>query len=146
MKKILLIVSAILVYVSSYGQSKSNDYKTMVDSAVLMQKKVAYKQNIYLIDEKNQPYILSSEKLPDNFKYIFLYEKRNRKILKKGINAWKILPVLNGNKLTIDIVSFVITYKKNNYAFGNGGGGKVVFEYSCETAKWVLLETKWSGV
>jgi hypothetical protein len=62
------------------------------------------------------------------------------------IRAWKILPVLNGNKLTIDIVNFKITYRRNNYAFGNGGGATVVFEYFCNERKWVLVDSKWSGL
>ena len=74
--------------------------------------KAAYKPNIYLIDEQNQPYMLSSDKLQKEFRYISLFEKRNRKQLKKGINAWKIFPVLNGNRLTIDIVDFTITYRR----------------------------------
>lgn len=143
MKAIMLIASIVLAYSSSYSQS--SDYKTMIDSAIVMQK-AAYKPNIYLIDEQNQPYILSSDKLQKEFRYISLFEKRNRKQLKKGINAWKIFPVLNGNRLTIDIVDFTITYRRNNYAFGNGGGATVIFEYSCDEKKWILLESKWSGI
>jgi len=117
----------------------------MIDSAIVMQK-MAYKPNVYLIDAKDQPYTLSSDKLRDKFKTISLYEKRNRKQLKRGIKAWKIIPVLTGNKLTIDIIDFIITYKNNNYAFGNGGGATVTFEYSCDKKKWILLENKWIGI
>ncbi|MEN5193222.1 hypothetical protein [Sphingobacterium faecium] len=116
----------------------------MIDSAILMQE-TAYKPNIFLIDENDQPYTLSSDKFRNKFKAISLYKKQNRKQLKKGINAWKILPVLTGNKLTIDIIDFIITYNNNNYTFGNGGGATVVFEYNCDIGKWVLVNTKWLG-
>jgi len=99
-----------------------------------------------IMNEQNNSYILSDEELQKRFSYISLFEKRNRKQLKKGIRAWKILPVLNGNKLTIDIVNFKITYRRNNYAFGNGGGATVVFEYFCNERKWVLVDSKWSGL
>ena len=145
MKKIILIVPVILFYISSYCQTENNDYKMMIDSAVLMQK-IAYKPNLYLIDEKHQAYTLSSDTFRDKFKTISLYEKQNRKQLKRGISAWKIIPVLIGNKLTIYIIDFIIIYKKNNYTFSNGGGATVMFEYSCDKNKWLLRESKWSGL
>lgn len=145
MKKIVFLASVILTHSLSYGQNQNNYYKIMIDSAIVMQT-AAYKPNIYLIDELNQPFIISSDKFQKKFRYIALFKKRNRKQLKKGINAWKIFPVLNGNKLTIDIVDYRITYRRNNYAFGNGGGAKVIFEYSCNEKKWILLESKWLGI
>nr|WP_199158659.1 hypothetical protein [Pedobacter sp. ASV2] len=53
MKKIILIGPVVLFYISSYCQTENNDYKMIIDSAVLMQK-MAYKPNLYLIDEKHQ--------------------------------------------------------------------------------------------
>lgn len=143
MKKIILIV-LVFTYASSYGQTK-DDCKVMIDSAIAMQK-VVYLPNIYLIDEKDQPYLLSAEELRKKFKYISLYETQNKKLLKQGINAWKIIPSLNGNRFTVNILDFLITYSKNNYAFKNGGGATVIFEYSCDSNKWILLENKWSGI
>jgi hypothetical protein len=144
-KVIALVAFVFLIHSSLCCQTRTNDYKAMVDSAVVMQK-AAYKQNIYLIDEQNHSYALADTELQKRFSYINLFEKRNRKRLKKGIRAWKIFPVLNGNRLTINIVDFTITYKRNNYAFGNGGGATVIFEYYCNEGKWVLVESKWSGL
>lgn len=142
--KIIIHIVLAFVSVSAYGQTK-NDYKIMIDSAIAMQKAM-YRPDIYLIDEKDQPYISTSDDLGKKFKYISLYEIKNRKLLKEGINAWKIFPILNGNRMTINIIDFVITYRKNNYAFGNRGGATVIFEYSCNSNKWILLNTKWSGL
>ncbi len=143
MKRITLIILA-FIYVSAYGQTK-DEYKVLIDSAIAMQK-ATYGPDIYLIDEKDQPYTPMSDELTRKFKYISVYDKRNKKRLKKGINAWKILPTMNGNKLTINIIDFIITYQKNNYTFGNRGGATVVFEYARNSNKWVLLSTKWSGL
>jgi len=59
--------------------------------------------------------------------------------LKKGIRAWKIIPVLKGNRMTITIIDFRITYKSNKYNYTNGGGAEFVFEFSCEKKAWILL-------
>lgn len=82
----------------------------------------------------------------NKFNSIDIYDKKNRGLLKKGIHAWKILPVLKGNRFIINIVDFNITYKNRNYNFANGGGATVIFEYHCDTSKWVLMNTKWSGI
>jgi len=145
MKVITFIAFILLSYSSLHCQTQTNDYKAMIDSAIAMQKE-AYKPNIYLLDEQNQSYILSNEELQKRFSYIALFEKRNRNQLKKGIRAWKIIPVLNGNRLTIDIIDFKITYRRNNYEFGNGGGATVIFEYLCNEGRWILIESKWSGL
>ncbi len=150
MKIILLSLTIIFVHISSYGQSKNNEYKKMVDSAIVMQTthidKVPYQSGIYLLDGKDQAYMLTLDADQKKFSYMNVYDKRNKGLLKKGIEAWKVLPVLNGNRLTVSIVYFSVTYKKNNYNFTNGGGATVIFEYSCEKNKWIFIETKWSGI
>jgi hypothetical protein len=150
MKIILLFTTMICIHISSYCQSKNDDYKKMIDSAIVIQTmhpdKVPYRTGIYLIDAKDQAYILKSDVDQKKFSSINVYDKKNKKLLEKGINAWKVLPVLSGNKLIVSIIDFNITCKRNNYSFANGGGATVVFEYLCDKGRWVFRETKWSGI
>jgi hypothetical protein len=145
---IFIILTSISCF--SFGQNRIDDYRKMIDSAVIMQTALPRifenKEDTYLIDQNDQPYILVSNKDQAKFKSISVYAKKNRKLLKDGINAWKVMPTLDNNKLVIHIVNFTITYKKHNYNFANGGGAKVIFEYSCTNDKWVLTESKWSGI
>lgn len=150
MKTILLLVTIVFIYACSYSQSKNDDYKKMIDSAIVIQTmhldKVPYQPGIYLIDEKGQPYVLTSDTDQKKFSYINVYDKKNKKLLKKGIDTWKVLSVLSGNKLIVSIIEFNVTYKSNNYSFVNGGGATVIFEYSCDKNRWVFRESKWSGI
>lgn len=139
------MVVMIVGCITCYGQIAKNDYKDMIDSAILMQKS-AYRLNVYLIDEKDYPYQLTAKSLHGKFKYLSIFDKSNRPRLKKGINAWKIIPTLHGNQLTIDIIDFTITWRKNRYNFGNGGGATVLFEYSCIDQKWILKQSNWNGL
>lgn len=96
------------------------------------------------MDEQNQTLLSSSQK--DKFKSIYVYDIRNRRILKKGINAWKVFTVLNKNVFVITIIDFYITYGNRNYNFANGGGSKTTFEYSCEDHKWKLISFEIKGI
>lgn len=145
----MLIVLVVFACVTVYGQNK-DEYKRMVDTAIILQtmnhEQTHYKNGIYLIDQKDQAFHLSSDNEKNKFNSINVYDKKNRSSLKKGIHAWKILPVLKGNRLIVNIIDFNITYKNRNYHFANGGGATVIFEYHCDTSKWVLMNTKWSGI
>ena len=142
MKNILLIILIFINY-TSFSQGKIDEYKKMIDSAIIMQQSPSSSPEdrvIHLIDQNDNPYILMSDKDQQKFKSIAVYSKENRKLIKKGIRAWKILPVLSQNKLIVTIIDFYITYKNKNYNFANGGGAKVIFEYSCDQSKWILVE------
>lgn len=149
MKKIILIVLVVFSCVKVYGQNK-DEYKRMVDSAIILQtvnlEQISYKDGIYLIDQKDQSYYLSLDNGKNKFNSINVFDKKNRGRLKKGIHAWKILPAHKDNRLIVNVIHFYITYKNHNYNFANGGGATVIFEYHCDTSKWVLINTKWSGI
>ena len=95
--------------------------------------------NLYLLDENNR-----SLKIDDTSKIQFneinIYDKKNIRLLKKGINVWKVIEVLSGNRITINIIEFKISYKNKNYQFTNGGGSVTVYEYSCENKKWEIKD------
>lgn len=149
MKKIVLVILSFFVCFIVYGQSK-DEYKSMVDTAVILQTKYLdqnpYNEDVYLIDASDRAYYLSSDNKKNKFSSIDVYDKKNKSRLKKGIHAWKILPILNGSRLTVNIVDFRVSYKNHNYHFANTGGATVVFEYQCATGKWVLINTTWSGL
>ncbi len=157
MKKIILLLF-LISYTVSFSQSEKADVelfyytaiKNHIDNARAMFKKVGSEHNVsdlYFVTEN-----VSSEYLPkqiEDYKinYINIYHKKNKKVLKKGIHAVSIqLIQLNGNQVVIDLIDFIITKKKRNYTFSNGGGSLTTFEYDCETNKWRYLETKFSGV
>ncbi|MGA6119346.1 hypothetical protein [Sphingobacterium anhuiense] len=150
MKIILLLLAIILGHISSYGQNKNDDYKKMVDSAIVIQTmvpdKVPYRSGIYLLDGRDQAYTLTSDTHQKKFSYMNVYDKGSKSLLRKGVEAWKVLPVLSGNKLIVKIICYNITYKKYNYNFANAGGATVIFEYSCEKDTWIFKETKWIGI
>ena len=150
MKALIVFLTVFLISASSKAQSTDDDFRKMVDSAIVIQitrqDRTIYQPSIYLIDAKDEPYILKSPVHQKKFDYLNVYDKKNRTIIKKGIRAWKVIPVLNNNKLVINIIDFRITYNKNNYAFANGGGATVIFEYSCNDGKWKFVKTQWSGI
>lgn len=168
MKNILFIV-LLSVSLNLYSQDKLDDYRKLIDSSVVIKSIEVYKsfkedlekkndtdnwkyyisnykhyiENIYLIDGNNRPYSIALSKISDiKFKQIDIYNKKNKKIIKKGIDAWKIVTTLDGNKLKIVIIDFKIIYNKGNYQFANGGGKTIIFEYLCQDKKWILTSNK----
>ncbi|OPC33592.1 hypothetical protein BAX97_04655 [Elizabethkingia meningoseptica] len=172
MKKIIFLTWCFLFYSFTIrAQNLENEYKTLKDNAIEiyvnefytfytqeMSKNIQtenfklYKQqlsnkinNLYLLDENNRSFkIKAISKI--QFKEIDIYDKKNRNILKKGINVWKVIEVLNRNKITIRIIDSSVMYKNKNYQFTSEGGAEIVFEYSCKENQWKLLTKKHSGI
>lgn len=154
MRNVLFIIIALASASTVRAQANKDEFKVMIDSAINIkyaqykqatknQNNKDYLENLYLLNDQNQPlnYLPSSNK----FKSISVYDSRSQKIIKKGIYAWKVLPALSGNKLIINIIDFFITYKNNNYNFGNGGGSQIAFEYDCEKGIWRLISSQTKG-
>jgi hypothetical protein len=154
MKKIVFTILVVTCALATHAQVSKDEYKTMIDSAINIkyaqykqpnknQSNAYYLENLYLLNEQDQSlnYLPSSGK----FKTISVYDERNRKILSKGIYAWKVFTTLNRNKFTVTIIDFYITYKKHNYRFGNGGGSEAVFEYNCDQNNWKLISSENKG-
>lgn len=153
MKKILFTILVLTCALAVHAQASKDEYKSMTDSAINI-KYVQYKkgttnqnkdyfENLYLINEQDQPlnYLPSSRR----FKSINVYDDRNKKILSKGIYAWKAFAALNKNRFKITIIDFFITYKNHNYNFANGGGSETVFEYDCDKGIWKLVSSETKG-
>jgi hypothetical protein len=120
-----------------YVQVISTDKNGSLDS---------YFDDLYLINEQNQPldYVSVSNNL--KLRQMNIYDKGNRKILKKGINVWKVLTILNKNMLEVKVIDFRITYKNNGYHFSNGGGAIAIFEFSCDEGRWKLNSFRNKGI
>lgn len=157
MKSFFIIASILVCSFKLYAQHEKDDLRKMVDSTINMKyvQVIAtdkrgnigsYFDNLYLINEQNQPldYVPVYNNL--KLKQINIYNKENRKVLKKGINAWKVLTVLNRNMLEVKIIDFHITYKNNSYHFSNGGGTIAIFEFSCDEGKWKLSSFRNRGI
>ncbi|SHG41030.1 hypothetical protein [Chryseobacterium vrystaatense] len=142
MKKIL-ILSFLSFAIISYGQVKGDDYKRLLDSAITI-KYSMHKNNIkskkyYLINADNSKYLITHPLMDKTFETINVYDKKNKSLVKNGINVWKIIPELDKNQLVIKIIDINIYYRNRNYQFINSGGTTIVFEYSCEEKRWRLL-------
>ncbi len=156
MRKILLIAGMLVCVLNVHAQQNKDEFRTMIDSAVNIKYTLLadaikkgnnkdYFENLYLLNEQDQPlnYLYTANKL--KLKFISVYDKRSRRTIEKGIRAWKVFTALNRNQFVITITDFYITYKNHNYNFANGGGSKTIFEYNCEENKWKLITSQNKG-
>ena len=137
-------------------EKKLNEYKKLVDSAIsiaannymLQLSENSSKENniIYVVDENSKPIDLDSIKSKLPLKTIDINNKNNRKTLKKGLKILRVRPLLQGNKITITIINFLVKYKGKEYHYFNGGGSSVFFEYSCQEEKWILTKVEHIGI
>lgn len=155
------IIIGLIFIISFFGFSQENDANEIT---FLYEKAIQeyvnriqenFDEGISTIEPKDLYFIAKGapmKNLPQkagNYKvrYINPYEKSNKKLLKKGIRAVIIHPlILKKNKITISFVSSLVSYKRNTYNFGKGGGSKTKFEYSCKQEKWVCIETDFYGI
>lgn len=137
-------------------EKKFNEYKKLVDSAIsiaannymIQLSENSSKENniIYVVDENSKPIDLDSIKSKLPLKTIDINNKNNRKTLKKGLKILRVRPLLQGNKITITIINFLVKYKGKEYHYFNGGGSSVFFEYSCQEEKWILTKVEHIGI
>lgn len=157
MKRIILVLIIFSSY-PSFSQDKSNDISILYDLAIESHLKILnnfidkgilnlqIKDLYFLADEVSQEYLPTKT---GNFKieYIDIYNKENRKLLKKGIKAISIKPIrLVNGEIIITLIDFSVTLCKKNFKFINSGGSTTVFKYSCSKNEWVLKENKYSEI
>jgi len=152
--RVLMIILLSCCLSKGYSQQSGNDYKRLIDSAIGLkvkniiefsrnaEQKKSLLSNIYLIDENELPYSYTSTNYGVELNTINIKSQESKKILKKGITAWKIFPELKSNKLVITIILFRISYKNKLVHYSKGPGTQVIFEYSCEEKKWIQTEFK----
>ena len=144
-KKGILLFMLLVTNILFSQEKKLDEYKKLVDSAIsiaannymLQLSENSSKENniIYVVDENSKPIDLDSMKSKLPLKTIDINNKNNRKTLKKGLKILKVHPLLQGNKITITIINFLVKYKGKEYHYFNGGGSFVSFEYSCQEEK-----------
>lgn len=171
MKKISIFLS-ILFCVSAFSQKKiKDDYKVLIDSAIVIKANNLYENynqdlsqnidtenwniyinnlkehvnNIYVTNENFESMNLNDIKTKIPLKSIDVKSPRNKKLLRKKVNIWKVKPLLQGIFFKIDIIDFSAKYKNKKYHFENGGGSTIIFEYSCNEGKWKLINAEHKG-
>lgn len=174
MKKLLEICFT-FCFISAFSQRNNEDtHKKLIDSALALRASNVYYyyyyynkdlnkniktenwtrhlnnlkyiiNNTYVIDENLYPVKLDAVKSTIPLKTIDIKNPKNKKLLKKGIDVWKIIPILYGNQLKIVIIDFKVSYKNKLYNFDNGGGSNIIFEYSCNDKKWKLISEEHTG-
>lgn len=152
--RILLVILLLCFLSKAYSQKTENDYKRLIDSSISLKIKNIIEfstnidqrnvqlNNIYLLDENSLPYKYLSRNDSVKFKTIDVHSKKNRKVLKKGIKAWKISAFLKNTTLKISIVYLTVTYEKRKYYYTRNNVTQVIFEYSCEEKKWIQIDFK----
>ena len=155
-KKGILLFMLLATNILFSQEKKLNEYKKLVDSAIsiaannymLQLSENSSKENniIYVVDENSKPIDLDSIKSKLSLKTIDINNKNNRKILKEGLKILRVRPLLQGNKITITIINFLVKYKGKEYHYFNGGGSSVFFEYSCQEEKWILTKVEHIGI
>ena len=155
-KKGILLFMLLATNILFSQEKRLNEYKKLVDSAIsiaannymLQLSENSSKENniIYVVDENSKPIDLDSIKSELSLKTIDINSKNNRKTLKKGLKILKVHPLLQGNKITITIINFLVKYKGKEYHYFNSGGSSVFFEYSCQEEKWILTKVEHIGI
>lgn len=140
----------------SFAQKGGNkdDYKRMIDSAISIisnsyfSSAISRLDTIAILKEDNSPWPIIGLNLNSNLISINIFDSTTKKKIVdgRGLDAWKLFPNLEGNKMKISIAFFVITLSNNEFYFSNGGAARVVFTYSCKKRKWVFQEYKISGI
>ncbi len=112
--KVKLVILLLCLFTKGYSQGSEDEYKILIDSSISLKideliefskKKNGSKaaiENIYLLDKQDLPYLYSSRS-DIQFKQIDIYKSENKRTLKKGITALKILTKLKKDTLAITI-------------------------------------------
>lgn len=159
MKKDIFICFFMIITNIIYSQD--NDYERLIDSAITLKSKnicdkIYSKKNsdthkntlkklissIYLFDERDNTYFYENKQNPITFRVLKSCYRENRKELKKGINVWKIVPILKGDILIIRITDFIVKQptKKEMIFIVKEGTFKVIFKYNNVKDLWEQVE------
>lgn len=152
-----MLLLMFLIAKTVYSQAKrTNEYKGLVDSAISILIEHTYgnlSENtsdesliIYVVDENSKQINLDNVKSRLTLRTIDIEDRKNRKLLKKGLRIWQVTPALNGNIITVNVVKFLVNYRSKMYYYTNGGGSAVFFQYSCEEEKWMLSKVEHNSI
>ena len=102
--------------------------------------------NIFVINEYNQPIQITNTNENYIFKEIDIFKSINKRKIRKGVNVWRFHSYIHDNKLIFIIGERIVKYKNKKYTFGILGSSTIVFQYSCEDEKWLLIKEEHTGV
>lgn len=149
-----IILSLVVFFISFafYSQNfRNNEIKNLKITALsmLINENFSFYKNInkenldnniiYIIDENLKDVDVEKIESPLTLESIDIYDKRNKKKLRKGVNVWRLNLTLNEDVITISIGFFWLEYTNNKYSFINHGGYNVYFQISCKEKKWELM-------
>lgn len=154
--KTRIFILTLLIALKAYSQDKEhNEYRTIIDSAIdILIENTYQKINekdfnnnlvIFIVDENLKQLNLDNIKSKNLLKTIDVKDKKNIKLLRKGIKIWQVKPVLRGNIITVNVIYFMVSYKNKMYEFVNSGGASFTFEYFCEEERWITTEVKYNS-
>lgn len=157
-KSILLVLFIVSNCLFGHSQTEESQIKMFYESAIknhidnfqqmFENGSSAVKiEDLYFIS-KDIPEVYLPKKIGQyNIKYIDVYNKKSKRLLRKGVFAVSIQPlILKNEQAIINLIDFTVTYKNRNYDFSNGGGSKTSFEYSCTGQSWEILNTEFFGI
>lgn len=111
-----------------------------------LKKRNDFFSNIYVINEYNYPIQIKNTNENYTFKEIDIFKNTNKRALRKGVSVWRCNSYINDNQLTFIIGERIVKYKNKKYTFGIVGSSTIVFQYSCEEKKWVLIKEEHTGI
>lgn len=108
-----------------------------------------YFKNLYfLADNLPRSFQLCKQLQDMGFGY-FTLTNPNTKSIKKGKEHIVVFCdiLLKNNQLNITLSDKRVTLLKNNHwGVATSDWGDYIYEFSCETQKWILVETKYGGI
>lgn len=154
MRQVILILIIILGLSSSDGHCQKSDSSNIY--LVSLTKHIQYLKSLRTTAGLSSVYVekdeLTTENLPEKIddvtiSYLTRQEIKSKTSGGKRIRLIVIRPVVVGeSSLSVNVIDFSVTSKKNNFNYANGGGSALEFKYDCELKKFVLANKKQGGI
>ena len=149
MKKIIIFSILTIITIKLMAQEAKNLYleSLKLHLAYLNDLREEKDSNIYFIEAD---YKITGD-LPQTINGLTVRYLDREEIKSKGKQSqFHLISVrqleLKQDKIEINIIDFMVDYKKRKFNYSNTGGSKLVFKYDCEKALYILYEKKQGGI
>ena len=149
MKKIIIFSILTIITIKLIAQEAKNLYleSLKLHLAYLNDLREEKDSNIYFIEAD---YKITGD-LPQTINGLTVRYLDREEIKSKGKQSqFHLISVrqleLKQDKIEINIIDFMVDYKKRKFNYSNTGGSKLVFKYDCEKALYILYEKKQGGI
>ena len=149
MKKIIIFSILTIITIKLMAQEAKNLYleSLKLHLAYLNDLREEKDSNIYFIEAD---YKITGD-LPQTINGLTVRYLDREEIKSKGKQSqFHLISVrqleLKQDKIEINIIDFMVVYKKRKFNYSNTGGSKLVFKYDCEKALYILYEKKQGGI